>query len=283
MTDSRAWGHGDSGVLHRRDPAAEQPEVDRHLERQGVRERRSATRGRTRGTSTSTTRCSTTTARASFRTRSTRSCSSRTRTGRSATTTSSGTTSTTSCRTRRCTRSPAASASSAADDQLPDRQSAWSCSDADGWEVKQQPDLRQLLLGRRGFSDPFNPAALNENNRPRTTRWVEDGSDTNQFDFYNDGSGNGATASRATPRLRSTCRPPPSTEGESCIRPARRQQPGTGTGEARRGHHAGPGRSGSRLRAERPALQAAGLLGPAHAPGFQGDHPDRHEDFGACK
>jgi hypothetical protein len=62
---------------------------------------------------------------------------------------------------------------------------------SDGWVVKDNRIFGNFFWGAAAFSDPFNEAALNENNRFINNKMGRHGSDKNRFDFYNDGSGKG--------------------------------------------------------------------------------------------
>jgi hypothetical protein len=62
---------------------------------------------------------------------------------------------------------------------------------SDGWLVKDNDIFGNFFWGVAAFSDPFNDAALNENNRITGNTMGRGGTDTNRFDFFNDGSGKG--------------------------------------------------------------------------------------------
>jgi hypothetical protein len=62
---------------------------------------------------------------------------------------------------------------------------------SDGWVVRDNRIFGNFFWGAAAFSDPFNEAALNENNRFVDNEMGRNGTDTNRFDFYNDGSGKG--------------------------------------------------------------------------------------------
>jgi hypothetical protein len=61
---------------------------------------------------------------------------------------------------------------------------------ANGWEVFNNEIFGNFMWGGSAFSNPIdNPDALSENNQFRDNAMGRGGSDTNQFDFFNDGSG----------------------------------------------------------------------------------------------
>jgi len=64
---------------------------------------------------------------------------------------------------------------------------------SDGWLVKDNQIFGNFFWGVASFSNPLNKTgkALNENNRIVNNTMGRGGTDTNRFDFFNDGSGKG--------------------------------------------------------------------------------------------
>ena len=62
---------------------------------------------------------------------------------------------------------------------------------SDGWVVRDNQIFGNFFWGAGSFSDPFNASALNQKNRFIDNQMGRNGTDTNRFDFYNDGSGKG--------------------------------------------------------------------------------------------
>ena len=62
---------------------------------------------------------------------------------------------------------------------------------SNGWVVKNNDIFGNFMWGVASVSNPFNTAALNENNRIVDNTMGRGGTDTNRFDFFNDGSGKG--------------------------------------------------------------------------------------------
>ena len=104
-----------------------------------------------------------------------------------------------------------------ADDQLPDRgrRGPLRRRRLDGLE---QPDLRQLHVGRRRVLGPVQRRrAVNENNQFIDNQMGRNGTDTNGYDFFNDGSGKGncfsgnstRPSTRRRRRRRRSCSTPP--------------------------------------------------------------------------
>ena len=62
---------------------------------------------------------------------------------------------------------------------------------SDGWLVKENRIFGNFFWGAASFSDPFNAEAVNQKNRLIDNEMGRNGTDTNRFDFFNDGSGKG--------------------------------------------------------------------------------------------
>ena len=64
---------------------------------------------------------------------------------------------------------------------------------SDGWKVRDNDVFGNFMWGIASFSDPFNEGgdAVNQNNRYLNNRMGRGGTDVNQFDFWDDGSGSG--------------------------------------------------------------------------------------------
>jgi hypothetical protein len=62
---------------------------------------------------------------------------------------------------------------------------------SDGWVVRHNQIFGNFKWGVASFSDPFNTAAVNKNNQLVDNALGRAGTDKNQFDFFNDGSGKG--------------------------------------------------------------------------------------------
>ena len=62
---------------------------------------------------------------------------------------------------------------------------------SDGWVVQDNQIFGNFKWGVASLSDPFNPAALNQNNQILSNDMGRAGTDTNGYDFWNDGSGSG--------------------------------------------------------------------------------------------
>jgi hypothetical protein len=64
---------------------------------------------------------------------------------------------------------------------------------SDGWVVENNDVFGHFMWGVASFSDPFNDGddAINQNNQYLDNRMGRAGTDTNNIDFWNDGSGSG--------------------------------------------------------------------------------------------
>ena len=62
---------------------------------------------------------------------------------------------------------------------------------SDGWTVQDNRIFGNFMWGAAAFSDPFNSGAVNQKNRFIDNKMGRNGTDTNRFDFFNDGSGKG--------------------------------------------------------------------------------------------
>ena len=287
ITHSKGWGHGDSAIYIGETPAAGQPEVDRHRPRQGLSRTCSATQGRTRSTSTSTTRCSTTTAPGSFP------------------------------NTLDSEQLPAQRDGKirdndifwnnfnyflpklagedrlrrARDDRRPRRSTTRPASGvvlfgSDGWRRQGQQHLRQLHVGRRGLLGPVqHRGASTRTTGSSTTRWAET-APTRTSSTSSTTARARATASRATRRrpssVTSDAQHPHSFLYPGCPAPA---CAGTGT-------NVGDGRATTRSRArsacsphyvlsDPPCSQQDLWMRHSH-PAVQGVTPIDTKNFGKC-
>ena len=113
-------------------------------------------------------------------------------------------------------------------------ESAWSCSAPTAGSVKNNQIFGNFMWGVAAFSDPFNEGddAINKNNQFVDNKMGRDGTDTNQFDFFNDGSGQGQLLQGQQSLDASTSRPtaqhPTSFLYPSCPRRPRRHRDGHG-------------------------------------------------------
>jgi hypothetical protein len=62
---------------------------------------------------------------------------------------------------------------------------------SDGWRVTDNRIFGNFMWGVASFSDPFNAKAVNNDNKLVNNQMGRNGTDKNQFDFFNDGSGKG--------------------------------------------------------------------------------------------
>jgi hypothetical protein len=62
---------------------------------------------------------------------------------------------------------------------------------SDGWVVQDNRIFGNFFWGAASFSDPFNDSAVSRMNRFVDNKMGRNGTDTNRFDFYSDGSGKG--------------------------------------------------------------------------------------------
>jgi hypothetical protein len=69
---------------------------------------------------------------------------------------------------------------------------------ATGWDVTDNQIFGNFKWGAAAFSDPFNDQAVNNDNTFENNQMGRNGTDTNQFDFFNDGSGKGTCFSNNT-------------------------------------------------------------------------------------
>jgi hypothetical protein len=62
---------------------------------------------------------------------------------------------------------------------------------SDGWVVRDNRIFGNFMWGAAAFSDPFNSSALSRKNRLVDNKMGRNGTDSNRFDFFHDGSGKG--------------------------------------------------------------------------------------------
>ncbi len=91
---------------------------------------------------------------------------------------------------------------------------------SDGWMVKDNRIFGNFMWGAGAFSDPFNASAVSEHNRFVDNEMGRNGTDTNQFDFFHDGSGKGTCFSGNSSSTLRRHRGTPATRRASCTRPA---------------------------------------------------------------
>jgi hypothetical protein len=156
---------------------------------------------------------------------------------------------------------------------------------SDGWVVKDNKIFGNFMWGVASFSDPFNDKALNENNHITDNTMGRGGTDTNQFDFFNDGSGSGNCWSGNTSTtfaVSSSAHHPQAFLYPDCPAP---DPPTAGTGDNQ-------GDGASTLDGQVGDLAALTVSTPpctqqdkwaVHIhPAFQGIKPIDTKDFGAC-
>jgi hypothetical protein len=158
---------------------------------------------------------------------------------------------------------------------------------SDGWTVKDNRIFGHFMWGTASFSDPFNTGhdAVNEHNHFIDNRMGRGGTDKNQFDFFNDGSGKGncfsgnsstaffraSDASHSKAFLYPTCPAPASAgtgtdQGDGTILPSFTGQVGELAGY---------------VTAAPPCSQQDSWVTHSH-PAFRGVTPIDTKDFGAC-
>jgi hypothetical protein len=154
---------------------------------------------------------------------------------------------------------------------------------SDDWVVRQNRIFGNFFWGVAAFSDPFNEKALNQNNRIVNNQMGRGGTDTNRFDFYNDGSGKGncfegntsstfdLTPDREHPRsfLYPTC-PAPNSAGTGTIQ---------GDGNIGKGQ---VGELAGYVLSDPACSQEDSWVQQAH-PKFKGITPIDTRDLGPCK
>ena len=154
---------------------------------------------------------------------------------------------------------------------------------SDGWVVKDNRIFGNFFWGAASFSDPFNEAALNENNRVVNNRFGRGGTDTNRFDIYNDGSGKGncfAGNHSSTFDLTPDHENPFRFIYPSCPAP---QSAGTGTVEGDGGVGSGQvGELASYVLSDPPCSQEDAWAQHSH-PAFKGITPIDTKNLGNCK
>ncbi len=154
---------------------------------------------------------------------------------------------------------------------------------SDGWLVKNNRIFGNFFWGAASFSDPFNQAALNENNRLVNNKMGRNGKDTNRFDFYNDGSGKGNCFkgnSSSTFDVTATAEHPKAFLYPTCPAP---NSAGTGTNEGDGGITKGQvGGLANYVLSDPPCSQEDAWARHKH-PKFKGITPIDMKDLGKCK
>jgi hypothetical protein len=154
---------------------------------------------------------------------------------------------------------------------------------SDGWLVKNNNIFGNFFWGVASFSDPFNAAALNENNRIVHNTMGRGGKDTNRFDFYNDGSGKGncfKDNTSSTFDVTATADHPQSFLYPNCPAP---KSAGTGTNQGDGGVTKGQvGELAGYVLSDPPCSQEDQWVRHQH-PEYKGITPIDTKDFGKCK
>jgi len=154
---------------------------------------------------------------------------------------------------------------------------------SDGWQVKHNDIFGNFYWGVASFSDPFNAAALNENNRIVHNTMGRGGSDTNRFDFYNDGSGKGTCYrdnTSSTFDVTATAEHPQAFLYPTCPAP---KSAGTGTNQGDGGVTKGQvGELAAYVLSDPPCSQEDKWVRHKH-PAYKGITPIDTKDLGKCK
>jgi hypothetical protein len=154
---------------------------------------------------------------------------------------------------------------------------------SDGWQVKHNDIFGNFYWGVASFSDPFNAAALNQDNRIVHNTMGRGGSDTNRFDFYNDGSGKGTCYkdnASSTFDVTATAEHPQSFLYPTCPAP---KSAGTGTNQGDGGVTKGQvGELAAYVLSDPPCSQQDQWVRHKH-PAYKGITPIDTKDFGKCK
>ncbi len=154
---------------------------------------------------------------------------------------------------------------------------------SNGWLVKNNNIFGNFMWGAASFSDPFNTAAVNMNNTFVDNKMGKNGTDKNQSDFFNDGSGKGTCFkgnSSSSFYVSPTASHPQSFLYPNCPAP---NSAGTGTNQ---------GDGANNLKGQVGALASLVLADPAcsqqdlwlrHShPDFKGITPIDTKNFGKC-
>jgi hypothetical protein len=154
---------------------------------------------------------------------------------------------------------------------------------SDGWVVKDNRIFGNFFWGAAAFSDPFNEAALNENNRLVDNKMGRHGTDKNRFDFYNDGSGKGNCFEGNTSSsfdVAPDAEHPKSFLYPKCPAP---NSAGTGTNKGDGGITTGQvGELGNYVLSDPPCSQQDAWVEHKH-PAFKGITPIDTKNLGTCK
>ena len=150
---------------------------------------------------------------------------------------------------------------------------------SDGWVVRDNRIFGNFFWGVAQFSDPFNDAALNENNQVVANKMGRNGTDTNRFDFYNDGSGKGncfKKNSSSTFDITADAKHPQSFLYPKCPAP---NSAGTGTNTGDTGQ---VNELAEYVLSTPPCSQEDSWVKHSH-PEFRGITPIDTKNFGKCK
>ena len=156
---------------------------------------------------------------------------------------------------------------------------------SDGWLVKNNRIFGNFFWGAASFSDPFNDKALNENNQVVDNQFGRNGTDTNRFDIYNDGSGSGNCFEGNSSSVFDVQQG--NKHGKSFIYPScpPPSSAGTGTNIGEGNLITGKGQIGelsAYVTSDPPCSQQDKWLEHSH-PKFRGITPIDTKDFGKCK
>jgi len=152
-----------------------------------------------------------------------------------------------------------------------------------GWVVKENKIFGNFKWGAAAFSDPFNTSATNENNHFVDNTMGRNGTDTNQFDFFHDGSGKGtcfrgnssstffraSDASHSLAFLYPTC-------------PAPNKGTGSNQGDGASNFTGQVGELAGYVLSDPPCSQQDSWAQHSH-PAFEGITPIDTQDFGTCQ
>lgn len=147
---------------------------------------------------------------------------------------------------------------------------------SDGWVVRDNRIFGNFMWGAAVFSDPFNSSALSEHNRIVDNELGRDGTDTNQFDFFHDGSGKGTCFSGNSSPVTVDDRGSPNQAALYPTCPAPNKGTGTNVGD---GDQVG-GLAGY-VTSDPPCSQQDSWAPHSH-PAFEGRTPIDTRDFGDC-
>jgi hypothetical protein len=150
-----------------------------------------------------------------------------------------------------------------------------------GWTVKDNNIFGNFFWGAASFSDPFNDQAVNQKNRFVDNNMGRNGTDTNRFDFFNDGSGKGTCFSGNSSSSFDVT--PDASHSQAFLYPSC-PAPNKGTGSNEGDGSVGSGQVGELagyVLSNPPCSQQDSWVEHAHPP-FEGRTPIDTRDFGDC-